>query len=141
MNGSRGIVEQVKKFAILSLLLGAVGGAWADTSGRASTRFIPEQVRLIQKFQLPRGFGTMSQAVLCGNAEVCAIEVGQNIHFYSTRTGKEISVARTGTGIHDGAFSYDGKRFAAANDDGKVRVWNTKTGGMIYELDAGGGFS
>ena len=124
----------------LSLILALGASLRADVSPRTGRSFFPERARLVKELQLPQGFGTLSQSVLSGNAEVCAMESGRDIHFYSTRTGEELSVAKAPVAVHDGAFSYNGSRYATAENDGKVHVWNTATGEQVQEFDAGGGF-
>ena len=129
----------LKNSAVLLLLLGV--GVRADVSPKTGPVFRPARARLLREFDLKRSISIRSQGALSGNASVCVAENGTDLRFFSTLTGKEISVARTGAGIHDGAFSHDGTRYASANEDGKVRLWDTGTGEKLNEFDVGGQFS
>ena len=113
----------------------------ADTSPRSTQTFFAEHARLVNTIQLPHGFNGLSQAVLSGNGKMCAMESGRDVIFYSTITGKEVSTITSPPGQHDGAFSYDGSRYATADTDGKVRLWDTESGTELQQFDVGGAFS
>jgi WD40 repeat protein len=128
---------------LAALFAALAAGSWvgADVSS-APPSFHPERARLVRELKLPYSpISSLSQAILSGNGEVAAARVAGEIRFYSLLTAQEISKVEMLGGFHDGAFSYDGARYAAAGTDGKVRVWEIASGRQIREFDAGGGFS
>ena len=113
----------------------------ADVSS-APTAFHPDRARLVREFRLPHPtVSSLSQAIVSGNGEVSAARLAGEIVFYSLSSGKQISKIETPGGFHDGAFSFDGARYATANSDGKVRLWEVKSGRLLHELAVGGAFS
>lgn len=113
----------------------------ADISSAPPT-FYPERARLVRELKLPHNpISSLSQAILSGNGEVAAALAGPEIRFYSVLTTQEISRIETNGGFHDGAFSHDGTRYAAAGTDGKVRVWDIASARLLWEFDAGGSYS
>ena len=129
----RGVVA-----AVLALGAGAVG---ADVSMNPSA-FYPDTARLVRELKLPRSsVSSLSQAVISGNGEMTAARGAAEIEFFSLLSGKFVSKIEIRGGFHDGAFSHDATRYATANNDGKVRVWDIKAGKLLHELDIGGGFS
>ncbi|HLG42235.1 MAG TPA: WD40 repeat domain-containing protein [Planctomycetota bacterium] len=130
-----------RRLGLASVYLALTASVLADVSS-TPTAFHPDRARLVREFRLPHPtISTLSQAILSGNGEVTAARMAGEIVFYSLSNGKEISKIETPGGLHDGAFSFDGDKYATANSDGKVRLWEVKSGKLLQEFAVGGAFS
>lgn len=126
---------------VLFAFVGTGAVVSADVSSAPPT-FHPERAKLVRELNLPHNpISSLSQAILSGNGEVVAARVGAEIRFYSVLTAQPISKIETRGGFHDAAFSYDGTRYAVADNDGKVRVWEIESAKQVWEFEVGGVFS
>jgi WD40 repeat protein len=67
--------------------------------------------------------------------------VRNSVVVFSTFTGRKISELDTGAGIHDAAFSFDGKLYCVAFNDGTCRIWDTGTAKEVANFNTGAGYS
>jgi WD40 repeat protein len=64
---------------------------------------------------------------------------GTVVHLWDTASGKSIAALPAGEqfrGLHTGALSADGKRFASGDSQGRVRVWDLGTASEARHLNA-----
>jgi WD40 repeat protein len=54
---------------------------------------------------------------------------------WDTRTGRRISVVRTGGAIHTVQFSPNGRQLLTASDGGLAQTWDSSTGRPLHEFD------
>jgi len=119
----------------LPLLALATTPVWADTSPKVRWPD-PRGFTLLKTLGIPRAMllsanGRFLVSYGGGQAEVFDVEQGRAIGAFEEHEGD----------IHDGRMSADGELVATAGEDGRVRIWETRTRRQRHALEAHAGFA
>lgn len=113
----------------------------AADAGLSPRRFDPRHLRLRHEAKTAPPTDR-TPGVLSGDAEYFAAVSPEKVVVYRTRTGQIVAeIDGSAEGIHDGAFSFDGRLYAVAHNDGSVKIWNLREKKIIGTCHTGGGYS
>lgn len=97
---------------------------------------VPARLKLVKECQLPQG----GAGALSGDGRFFAARAAAVI-VYSTLTGQKTGEIDVGGPIHDTAFSYDGKLYGVAYNDGTVKLFTAADGKEHSSFHTGSGYS
>jgi WD40 repeat protein len=113
----------------------------ATDVGHHQARLRPGRLALFKEHRLPTSLPGLTQSAISGDARFCAARSINGVTIYSTATGMKVSELEGARDIHDGAFSFDGRLYCTAHNDGTVKVWDSAAGKELSNFHTGSGYS
>lgn len=106
--------------------------------GRDQKTLVPKRLKLIKQSRFVGSVNGASQALVGEDGRVAALFNGGAVVFYDTLRGEKLHEWNCGGGIHDGAFSGDGRYYATSHSNGTVKVFDIAQKKEIGEFNGTG---